>query len=156
MRGNQVNFIVTQTKSSRPPLSRKPPSPGCPPPLPRMTSNYRSFSNDTYPKCERWCFFFQWEREITNVILKKMNPIRFSRLHLPSVVLSVFWSSVSFALSSRTKKVKKNELCSVGNNFQQIISYNKAVAFFNWPVFDLLTPKWNWTESRHKHCNWVF
>ena len=156
MRGNQVNFIVTQTKSSRPPLFQEDPLPRVPPSLPRSTNNYRSFSNDKYSECEGWCFFFFWDREITNVILK-MNHIRFSRLHLPSVVLSVFWGSVGFPSSSRIKKVKKKkELCSVGNNFQQIISYHKAVAFFNWPVFDLLTSKWNWTESRHKHCNWVF
>ena len=154
MRGNQVNFIVTQTKSSRPPLFQEDPLPRVPPSLPRSTNNYRSFSNDKYSECEGWCFFFFWDREITNVILK-MNHIRFSRLHLPSVVLSVFWGSVGFPSSSRIKKVKKKKRVMLG--WQQFsANYHKAVAFFNWPVFDLLTSKWNWTESRHKHCNWVF
>ena len=34
MRGNQVNFIVTQTKSSRPPLFQEDPLPRVPPPSP--------------------------------------------------------------------------------------------------------------------------
>ena len=79
-----------------------------------------------------------------------MNHVRFSRLHLPSVVLSVFSASVGFALSSRIKKVKKNELCSVENNFQLMIRYHKAVTFLSWPVCLIYEHP---SESQHKHSN---
>ena len=54
---------------------------------------------------DRASFFSEIEK--LQMLFKKMNHVRFSRLHLPSVVLSVFSASVGFALSSRIKKVKK-------------------------------------------------
>ena len=48
------------------------------------------------------------------------------------------------------KKVKKIKLCSVENNFQQMIHYHKAVTFLSWPLCLIYEHP---SDSQHKHCN---
>ena len=73
-----------------PPFPGSPPPQGASPPFPgRRIITGRL---DTYQKCERSCFFFFWDREITNVILKNESCPSFTA----TLTICGAFSSLSF------------------------------------------------------------